>query len=74
MDAYERQTHEVIRRFLGHSLSFADCIAALDAALADLIPRLRSEQLGSLRALMLANNETVMKEMERRGPPHEASN
>jgi hypothetical protein len=70
MEAYERQTHEVIRRFLGHSLSFADCIAAL----ADLIPRLRSDQLGSLRVLMLANNETVMKEMERRGPPHEASN
>jgi hypothetical protein len=39
------------------------------AALADLIPRLASEVLRTLRIEMLANNEVVMKEMERRGPP-----
>jgi hypothetical protein len=69
MEVYKRETQEVIKRFLGHRLSFPDCIAALDAALARFIPRLTDEQLDALRALMLANNEIVMKEMERRGPP-----
>jgi hypothetical protein len=59
----------VIRRFLAHRLSFPECISALDAALADLIPRLQDAQLPTLRAVMLSNNEIVMKEMERRGPP-----
>jgi hypothetical protein len=69
MEIYEHETRAVIERFLKHELSFPDCIAALDAALAQLIPRMTSEQLPALRALMLANNDIVMKEMERRGPP-----
>ena len=73
MEAYKSATADVMQRFLDRRLGFADCIAALDAALADLIPRLTSEQLVDLRSVMLANNETVMKEMERRGPPHDDS-
>src|SRR5580704_9385383 len=69
MDVYKRETEELVRRFLDHRLSFPECIAALDAALADLTPRLTPEQLPALRALMLENNDMVMKEMERRGPP-----
>ena len=69
MEVYKRETQEVIKRFLGHRLSFPDCIDAVDAALARFIPRLTDEQLDALRALMLANNEIVMKEMERGGPP-----
>ena len=65
--AYERDTLEIINRFLSHGLSFPECIAALDAALADLIPRMEEGQLHRLRIVMLANNEVVMKEMERRG-------
>ena len=72
MESYKRETQAVIDRFLSHELSFPDCIAALDAALAEFIPRLTSDQLTPLRALMLANNEIVMKEMERRGPPEES--
>ncbi len=68
MEVYERETREIISRFLNHRLSFADCIAALDAALAGLIPTLTGEQIPRLRTVMLANNEIVMKEMERRGP------
>jgi hypothetical protein len=67
MEAYERETQEVIERFRRHKLSFPDCIAALDAAPADLIPRLTGEQVVQLRIVMLANNEIVAKEMERRG-------
>ena len=73
MEVYRSETRAVVKRFLTHRLSFPDCIAALDAALADLIPRLTSDQLAPLRALMLTNNAIVMKEMERRGPPTEKS-
>ena len=69
MEVYKSETREVIKRFLDHRLSFPDCIAALDAALADLTPRLTGEQIAPLRALILENNDIVMKEMERRGPP-----
>ena len=69
MEAYKRRTREVIKRFLNHRLSFSECMAALDAALADLTTRAAGEQIVSVRALVLENNEIVMREMERRGPP-----
>jgi hypothetical protein len=67
MEVYKSETREVLGRFLSHRLTFPACIAALDAALAGLLPRLRAEELPALRELVLANNEVVMKEMERRG-------
>ena len=70
MEAYRREAQRVVKSFLRHQLSFPNCISALDAALAALIVRLDParyhDELPTLRALMLANNETVMKEMERR--------
>src|ERR1035437_10870048 len=69
MEVYKGETREVIKRFLNHRLSFPDCIAALDAAFRSLTPRLTGEQFAPLRALILENNDMVMKEMERRGPP-----
>jgi hypothetical protein len=68
VEVYRSECFEIIRRFLARKLSFAACIAGLDSALAGLIPRLPAEQLPALRALMFANNEIVMKEMEQRGP------
>ena len=68
MEVYKKETREIIRRFLAHQLGFPECIAALDSALAELTPTLTGDQLPELRAVMLANNEEVMKEMERRGP------
>lgn len=67
MEVYKSETKEVLSRFLSRRLSFPACIAALDAALAGLLPRLRANELPALRELMLANNAIVMKEMERRG-------
>jgi hypothetical protein len=49
MEAYERETAEVIRRFLARRISFPECIAALDAALAAIIRRLQEGQLPRLR-------------------------
>jgi len=73
MEAYKSETRKVIKRFLSHKLSFPDCIAALDSALARLTPRMHREELPALRAVILANNERAMKEMERRRPPGEES-
>src|SRR5579863_4292690 len=69
MEVYRSDSREIIERFLNYKLSFPDCVAALDAAFADLTPRLTNEQFAPLRVLILENNEMVMKEMERRGPP-----
>jgi CRP/FNR family cyclic AMP-dependent transcriptional regulator len=69
VEVYKRETRKVIRRFLDHKLSFPDCIAALDAALADLTLRLTGEQIVAAHALIMENNDIVMKEMARRGPP-----
>ena len=33
------------------------------------IPRLKASDIADLRIEIMANNEIVMKEMERRGPP-----
>ncbi len=46
MDAFRSTTREAIKSFLDRKLSFPDCIAALNAALADLTPRLIGEQTG----------------------------
>jgi hypothetical protein len=73
IDVYERETQEIIKRFFDRRLSFPECIAALDAALAGLIPLLTGEELPRLRIVMLANNETVMREMERRVAPKQST-
>lgn len=66
VEVYKNETREVVRRFISHQISFPMCVAALDAALAGVIPKLQPEQLDELRAVMLANNEEVMDEMARR--------
>jgi hypothetical protein len=66
MEAFKSETRSVVNRFLLRQLSFPNCIAALDAALARFIPRLDPDELDALRSVMLANNEKVMQEMERR--------
>lgn len=63
---YKSETREVVRRFLLHQRSFPKCIAALDATLAGVLPRLKPEQLDEVRAVLLANNEMVMAEMAKR--------
>ena len=69
MEVFRRRTRAIIKLFLRGGATFPTCIANLDAAFADLVPRLKKEQIPELRALTMANNEIVMKEMERRGVP-----
>ena len=66
MELYIRETQEILRRFITRKLTFPECISALDAALAALIPELKPNEILGLRAVMLANNEIVMKEMAKR--------
>jgi len=63
MEVYKGETREIIRRFRNRDLDYPGCIAALDAALAGLIPSLACEQLGELRVILLANDEEVHKEL-----------
>jgi len=56
VEVYKSETGVILHRFLVYRLTFPDCIAALDAALAGLIPKLTPEQLPELRAVMRANN------------------
>jgi hypothetical protein len=66
MEVYKAETREIIRRFQTRRLNFPRCIAALDAALAGLIPRMPEGAIVELRSVMLANNDIVMSEMARR--------
>jgi hypothetical protein len=73
MEGYKRAIKRVVSSFLRHETSFPECIHALDAALAKAIPRLKPEELPELRAVLLANNGIVMKEMERRESDRKAN-
>jgi hypothetical protein len=67
MQVFRNETREIIRRFMRQRLTFPQCIEMLDSALADVEPRLTKAEIPVRRALVLANNDTVMLEMERRG-------
>jgi len=66
VEVHERETTEVVKLFLADRLSLTACIAALDSALEDFIPKLKPEDATRLRIVMLSNNEVVMNEMARR--------
>ena len=66
MKVYRSETRLLVRRFRFHQISFPTCTSYLDAALARFIPRFMPGEIDELRAVMLANNEAVMKDAERR--------
>jgi len=68
MDVYKGETEEIIRRFRSGTLNYPDCLAALDAALAGVVPYLAPDQTDRFRAITAAANETVMREMALRKP------
>ena len=57
MQVYKNETQIAVTHFLGNRFNFAECIAALDAALAGLLPTLKREQLSEVQEVMLANHE-----------------
>jgi hypothetical protein len=60
-----------LRDFLLFQLRPANCIAALDAAMADLVLRLQPQQLEEVRALMQSNSDIVTAELARRASRNE---
>jgi hypothetical protein len=71
MEVYRRETLHIIEQYLDGAISFAECISALDEALAAVFPPPTSEQLDSLRALSRWNQRIAMTEFERRTSDHE---
>ncbi len=71
VEVYKRETQRVIRMFLDHEITFAECRSALDAALGSLLRTLRVEQRASLHDLILANEVIVEGERQRCGPIEE---
>jgi hypothetical protein len=67
VDVYEHETAAVVKLFLAHKITYPACIAALDSALEDFIPKLKPEDASRLRIIMLSNHEIIMNEIERRG-------
>jgi hypothetical protein len=51
---------------IGPKIGLPECVAALDAALANLVPDLTPEQLPRIQAALLANRQAVMEELEQR--------
>jgi hypothetical protein len=76
MEVYKQGTEEILRRFMTNKLSYPDCVAALDAALASLVRvplsavemvrRSGSLDMSEIRAVILANDDTMRVEMDRR--------
>lgn len=48
-------------------MTFPEYIIAMDAALTGITPKLTGDQVHSVREIILANNQAVTTEMERRG-------
>ncbi len=68
MEDYKAETSEILSRYLAHEISISDCVAMLNMALAGLIPSLRGDQILELRAIMVANTNTMMEELEKQLP------
>ena len=66
MEVYKAETAAILKRYRAGQTTHKGCIAALNAAVAKLVPRLKAEQVESLRALYKANNEAVAREVKRR--------
>ena len=67
VEVYRSQTERIIRRFLRYRLTAPDCLAALDASLSRLAPKVPPGELDDLQSVRLAGNNKVSTEMERRG-------
>jgi hypothetical protein len=59
VEVYEAETREIIRRYLIEQIGYQDCVAALDAALAGLLPYLGPQQVEKARSIRAANNELL---------------
>jgi len=66
LEAYERRSRELIELFLARSISYSDCMADLKTAFGSVITKVTGKELLAVTVLAMKNQETVMKEMQRR--------
>ena len=66
MGVYRQEIREVLRRFMAHELSYAECVSMLNAALDGVIRDLEAEDLPALRSLLTSTDEQLKLEVERR--------
>ena len=57
----------MIESFLNRSISYSDCMAGLKTAFGSVITEVTGKELIAVTVMAMENQETVMKEMERRG-------
>jgi hypothetical protein len=69
MEAYRLETRNILRRYFTGEITYPACVAALDAALAGLLPRLQPEDLNETKSICDANNAVLadLKRQHRRG-------
>ena len=72
MEVYKKQTQKIVKSFLDHQMAFPECISTLDAALVRFIKRRGHGESPAIKTVLLANNDTVMQEMEKRGKQRKA--
>jgi hypothetical protein len=66
MEVYKHETEEIVKRFLERRITFSECKSLLNAAFADVFPRLNGQQLDSLRGLLMAREDRLTKEVSQR--------
>jgi len=66
VEQYRRKTQKLVSRFLDNEITLEECTAGLDKALADVAPWVRQGFPIAVRILTSVNNETVMREVDRR--------
>lgn len=69
MEVYKAETKEILRRYLEEQITYPASVAALDAALAGVLPRMRPENLEEVQSIVRANNE-VLGELKRQHRRH----
>ena len=69
METFKRETAGIVTRFMARQIDFPEYVAATDATFASALPRLAGGDLTLIRAVMMANHDTVMAEMVRRTSP-----
>jgi hypothetical protein len=67
VEVFKNETRGIILSFMLRRITFLQCMAALDIALADLRTVATSDEIASLDEFRQDNNRMVMREMERRG-------
>lgn len=66
MEVYKAATREILRRYRAGEITRARCIAALDAAVADLLAKMAPEDLDEFQSAMLVTADALRETITKR--------